>query len=93
MGARGMVGAVDKKKNIERILHLPSLGLPDREIESSLIHYPQCKTAWGPAANLVGVLAANAALNFVLKKPCSCAPNFLMVDVFGGKIVRKEKLA
>lgn len=95
MGARGMVSVFSAKDNLERILHLPSFGKPDSEIESALVHYPQCQSAWGPATNLVGALAANAALNQVLKKQGSYphAPDFWMVDAFGEKIVRTEKLS
>ncbi len=92
MGERGMVSVLSSSDNLEKILYLPSLNKPDEQIESSLIHYPQCKTAWGPATNLVGVLAANAALNFLLKKPYPHAPKFWMVDTFGKKIVREEQL-
>ncbi|VVB56936.1 ThiF family protein [uncultured archaeon] len=90
-GERGMVGVVEGKADLEKILRLPSFGLPDEEVESALVHYPQCKTAWGPATNLVGVLAANAALNYLLKKPYPKAPRFWMTDSFGKKIVREEK--
>lgn len=93
MGARGMVGMLDGKKDLERVLHLPSYGLPDSQVEPSLVHYPQCKTAWGSATNLVGVLAANAALNFRLKKPYPRAPKFWLLDAFSERIVQEERLA
>ena len=91
-GERGMIMLVEGKEGLERLLHLPSRGTPDAGVEASLIHYPQCRTAWGPATNLVGALAANAALNYLLKKPYPKAPKCWMVDAFGEKIVREEKL-
>lgn len=91
-GGRGMVGVVEGKADLEKIVHLPSLGLPDAQVESSLIHYPQCRQAWGPATNLAGALAANAALNYLLKKPYPKAPEFWMTDAFDEKIVRQERL-
>ena len=98
MGSRGIVSMLEGRKkgktsDLECILHLPSFGRLDSEIESSLIHYPQCRSAWGPATNLMGVLAANSALNYLLKKPFPRAPDFWMMDVFGQKIVRTERLA
>ena len=92
-GERGMVSVVRRPADLERILHLPSFGRPDEEVESCLVHYPQCRSAWGPATNLVGVLAANAALNYLLGKPYPDAPKFWMSDSFDEKVVRKEKLA
>ncbi|MFH1095533.1 MAG: ThiF family adenylyltransferase [Candidatus Micrarchaeota archaeon] len=101
--SRGMVGVFAGKEragkrggtadDLEKILRLPSLGKPMEKIESALVHYPQCRNAWGPAANLAGVLAANAALNYLLKKPYARAPNFWMIDAFEERIVREEKLA
>jgi hypothetical protein len=99
-GDRGMVGVLAGGKggrsgpvDLEKILHLPSRGKPDEKLEELLVDYPQCRTAWGPATNLVGVLAANAGLNYLLKKPYPRAPKFWMVDAFHEKIVREEKLA
>jgi molybdopterin/thiamine biosynthesis adenylyltransferase len=90
--ARGMVSIVQGAADLERLLRLPSAEKPDAQVESFLIHYPQCRSAWGPGTNLVGVLAANAALNYLLKKPYPRAPKCWMVDAFAAKIVREEKL-
>ena len=91
-GERGMVSVLDWKNDLEKMLHLPSRDRPDAQVESLLIHYPQCRSAWGPATNLVGVLAANAALNCLLGKPYPRAPRFWMTDAFAEKIVWEEKL-
>lgn len=92
--ARGMVSVLEakNKNSLEKMLRLPSRVKPGAQVESSLIHYPQCRSAWGPATNLVGVLAANAALNYLLGKPYPRAPKCWMVDTFAQKIVREEKL-
>ncbi len=105
-GERGMVGVLAGGRegkgagrraetggpDLEKLLRLPSRGKDDDALETSLVHYPQCRTAWGPATNLVGVLAANAALNYLLHKPYPRAPKFWMSDAFSEKIVREEKL-
>ncbi len=91
-GERGMVAIVDGKNDLEKILRLPSRGREDEDVESSLVHYPQCRSAWGPATNLAGVLAANAGLNFLLGKQYPRAPKCWMIDAFAQKIVREEKL-
>lgn len=90
--ARGMVSVLEGAQDLEAWLRLPSKGKPEEELESSLVHYPQCRSAWGPATNLVGCLAANAALNRLLKKPYPRAPRAWMVDAFGKEIVREEGL-
>jgi molybdopterin/thiamine biosynthesis adenylyltransferase len=91
--SRGMISVLCGSIDLEEMLHLPSKRLPEQQIEPSLIHYPQCNVAWGPATNLVGVLAANAALNYLLKKPCPIAPKCWMVDTFSKKIFWEEKLS
>ncbi|MCL6089287.1 MAG: ThiF family adenylyltransferase [Candidatus Marsarchaeota archaeon] len=93
-GERGMVMLVEGKgkESLEKLLHLPSANRPDSQVESTLIHYPQCRTAWGPATNLVGALAANVALNYLLQKPYPKAPKCWMTDAFEEKIVREERL-
>ncbi|MDE1797778.1 MAG: ThiF family adenylyltransferase [Candidatus Micrarchaeota archaeon] len=95
-GERGMVGVLAGKgpgADLEKLLHLPSKDKPDEKLEALLVDYPQCRTAWGPATNLVGALAANAGLNYLLGKPYPKAPKFWMIDSFHEKIVREEKLA
>lgn len=91
--ARGMASIVQGAADLERLLRLPSAGKPDAQVESFLIHYPQCRSAWGPGTNLAGVLAANAALNYLLKKPYPRAPDFWMADSFRRDIVRMQRLA
>ncbi len=91
-GERGMVSVFEKNADLEKILRLPSIGKAGSALEASLIKYPGCRNAWGPATNLVGVLAANAALNYLLKKPYPKAPHFWKTDSFSKKLFSEVSL-
>ncbi len=88
-GERGMVSVFSGKADLETVLHLPSKNKSGAQLEASLIKYPGCRNAWGPATNLVGVLAANAALNYLLKKPYPKAPEFWKTDAFSDAFFSK----
>jgi molybdopterin/thiamine biosynthesis adenylyltransferase len=91
-GERGMVSVFSGNANLESILHLPSKNKQGNALAASLVKYPSCRNAWGPATNLAGVIAANQALNFLLGKPYARAPKMLALNSFSEKIIREEKL-
>ncbi|MEM3362317.1 MAG: ThiF family adenylyltransferase [Candidatus Anstonellaceae archaeon] len=79
--ARGIVSLFLEDQNMEKLLNLPSYNLDIKKAYESLESYPKGLSAWGPTTNLVGSLAANAALNFILhKKGCPIAPQFWSID-------------
>jgi molybdopterin/thiamine biosynthesis adenylyltransferase len=90
--SRGMVGVFEGNTDMEKVLRLPSRGKPVDKLHSSLVHYPQCRSAWGPATNLAGVLGASCALNKILGKKYPRAPKFAMIDSFDEKMVHEERL-
>ncbi|MCM8830727.1 MAG: ThiF family adenylyltransferase [Candidatus Omnitrophica bacterium] len=66
--ARGLISIFLKNSNMEKTFNLPSYKANIKKAYQMLLVYPPCPAAWGPITNLIGCLATNAALNFLLKK-------------------------
>ncbi|MCX8163000.1 MAG: ThiF family adenylyltransferase [Candidatus Micrarchaeota archaeon] len=90
--SRGIISLFLKKQNMEKLLNLPSFNLELNEAYNSLANFPTGLAAWGPTTNLVGALATNAALNFILKrKGYPLAPNYWSISGQEKKIFSYSK--
>jgi len=83
-----------KSPNLEQLFNLQTQDLPLElaydKLEKSKIVLP----AWGPATNLCGCLATNAALNFLLKRKGSypLAPKIWFVNVTSSFFFKSKNL-
>jgi molybdopterin-synthase adenylyltransferase len=92
-GSKGMISLFDENINLEKILNLPTYNNPEAEVTTLLNDYPTDLPAYGPATNLTGAFAANAALNFILKKTYPKAPEFWFIDPLSTNIFEKKRLS
>ena len=78
LGSKGMLTVFDKKDMLREF------GMKNRRYSDFLA----CDHSLGPVANLVGCLAAQMAINIILKKPAIKFPRVASIDAFSDEPVR-----
>ncbi|MFN3910358.1 MAG: ThiF family adenylyltransferase [Candidatus Anstonellaceae archaeon] len=90
--ARGFICLFSKEQGMEICFDLPSKQKKIKTAYKILENYPPCPAAWGPITNLVGCLASNIAINFLLKKEgYPTIPYYWVIEGKGKEIVRLAK--
>jgi len=60
--------------------------------KKELNNYNTCTSVIAPATMFAGTLAASQAINYILKKPFTEAPDALFFDLFSKEIISKKRL-